>query len=266
MIRIEKTEISGIKDLRKKYLDSLIVFQELYLELMIQESSYYHIFCGDNLVGYTIVAPDNILIEFYIHDEYVPRGKEIFSEIINNLNINNIYCKSFDSLLLNFCLLGSYSYTILGNHYRDFHNPGLSRDPRISVRQASLSDIRLLMVQGDDIDELFDTAEQLHTFINTESVFLFHKDNIFAACGTILRVHPDWNYHDLGIWVKKEFRKQGIATQIITWSVGFCKSKNWIPICGCDLENTASIKTLEKCGFVSKYKLIDFKVKENENN
>jgi hypothetical protein len=33
------------------------------------------------------------------------------------------------------------------------------------------------------------------------------------------------------------------------------------PSCGCAIENKASQKTIEKSGFVSKYKLINFMIK-----
>lgn len=259
MIRFEQVKLAEISELRKEYLNSLIVFQELYLELMLPDSSCYLIYENNNIIaGYTIVAPQNILIEFYIFEQFIRRGQSYFSRLINKLNISNVYCKSFDTTLLNFCLLNTMQYTILGNHYRDHINKGITANSRISVRPAEKKDIPLLIDQNDDIDELFETREQLESFIRDQSVFLFNLNDEFAGCGTIIRVHPDWDYQDLGIWVKKEFRRQGVATQIINWSVSHCKSKNWIPICGCDIENLASQKTLEKCGFISKYKLIDF--------
>ena len=262
MIRFEQIELSKISELRNEYLNSLVVFQELYLELMLPESSCYLIYENNFVIaGYAIVASQNILIEFYIFEQFIPWGQSYFSQIIKELNICNIYCKSFYATLLNFCLLNTFNYTILGNHYRDYTDKGIDLNEWIKVRPAEMLDIQFVMKQKDDIDELFETEEQLESFIRDESVFLFYLNDEFAGCGTILRVHPDWDYQDLGIWVKKEFRRQGVATHIINWSVSYCNSKKWIPICGCDIENFASQKTLEKCGFISKYKLINFIVK-----
>jgi predicted GNAT family acetyltransferase len=63
------------------------------------------------------------------------------------------------------------------------------------------------------------------------------------------------------MWVNPQYRRQGIATKIISYLKNNCIDSNQRPICGCAYENFASQKTLEKAGFVSKYKLLGFEVK-----
>jgi len=79
----------------------------------------------------------------------------------------------------------------------------------------------------------------------------------------LIRVHADWDYYDIGMWVHPNFRKLGIATVIVSWLKDKYLKNNWKPICGCAIDITGSQKTLEKNGFVSKYKLIEFNVNNN---
>ncbi len=89
----------------------------------------------------------------------------------------------------------------------------------------------------------------------------FTKTNEFVGCGMVLRTHPDWNFCDLGVWVNPSKRGNAIGSQIILNLREFAINNNMKPSCGCAIENIASQKTIEKSGFVSKYKLINFRTK-----
>lgn len=260
MFQLLKTELSDIENYREHYLKSLPEFQELFLELMIQESGCYSITIANKIIGYTIVTDENTLIEFYLVDRFIPECSRIFRTIIKELSVTHIYCKSFDSLLLNCCLLQLYNYDVLGVMYRDFQQPEVNIKMNITARVANSMDIDLLLNQGDGIEELFENSLQLGNFIDFDTVLMFYQNDQFVGCGTILRTHTKWLYHDIGIWVKSDFRKQGIATQMVTYMREYCISKEWTGTCACAFDNIASQKTLEKSGFISKYKLIDFQV------
>ncbi|MCA1744817.1 MAG: hypothetical protein LC643_03740 [Bacteroidales bacterium] len=115
----EKTSIEKLKDLRIDYLSSLPEFQELFIELMIGDGEGYLIQKGDHVLGYAIKNSQSVLIEFYVKDQYVPVSHEAFKQVLKDLAIHEIYCKSFDALLLNVCLLSSFSYSLEGALYRD---------------------------------------------------------------------------------------------------------------------------------------------------
>ncbi len=73
------------------------------------------------------------------------------------------------------------------------------------------------------------------------------------------RIIKDKNYFDIGMHVVSSQRRQGLGTQIILDLVRYCQDREYIPVCGCDINNAASRKTLEKAGFISKHILIEFK-------
>ncbi|NQU86165.1 MAG: GNAT family N-acetyltransferase [Mariniphaga sp.] len=121
--------------------------------------------------------------------------------------------------------------------------------------------MKLILEQDDLINELFESELQLKNFIKNEYVFVFHKNEEFVGCGMVLRTNIDWNYCDLGVWVRPSNRCNGIGSQIILRLREFALKNNMNPSCGCAIGNIASQKTIEKSGFISKHKLIKFKVK-----
>ena len=260
-MEIIKTSFDILKPLREKYFKSLPEFQELYIELMISDADCFLVKEENNTVsGYAIRTKERVLIEFYLIDNYIPHCLAYFDQIITNLSITNIYCKSFDSLLLSCCMLKSYSYTLLGVLYRDFFDKGILKNPDIIMTQANHASVEMILAQDDSIRELFETENQLRIFIDVEGVFLFSMSTNLVGCGTILKTNQYWNFCDLGVWVHPKFRKTGIGTQILINLRAYSLENGMKPTCGCAIDNIASQKTLEKSGFISKHKLIDFKV------
>ncbi len=260
-MKIVQTSIENIKKYRTDYLNSLSLFQELFIELMICNSDYYIFQANNNEIGYAIRNMDGVLIEFYVLDKYIPDSIEFFSQVLKDLSITDIYCKSFDSLLLSNCLLNNLPYSILGFHYRDYVEPLINKDSSIKMKKADLLSVELLLGQDESIKELFETEQQLIYFIKNENVFEFYKNEEFVGCGMVIRTHPDWSFCDLGVWVNPSKRGNAIGSQIILNLREFSIKNNLKPSCGCAIENKASQKTIEKSGFISKYKLINFKTK-----
>jgi len=257
MIQIVKTELNHIGPLRVEYLNSLSEFQELYLEMFIDNSDIYKIELNGILIGYTIKTADNILMEFYIIDGFIHISSDIFQTLINELEINNIYCKSFDNLLLNCCLTNSYTYNLIGSLFRDYFDTDKLPINDLKIRFAENKDYPFLLQQEG---ELYETQEELEKFVNGNNVIMFQRDEQLLGCGYLIKVHAKYNYYDIGMWVNPTYRKQGFATLIISYLKDMCITNGWEPICGCAIDNVASQRTLEKNGFVCKHKLIEFTI------
>ena len=259
-MNILKTTLDKIAKYRINYLNSLPEFQELFIELMINNSDCYFLQIEDNKIGYTIRNTNSVLIEFYVLSQYIPESNNIFSQVLKDLSITEVYCKSFDALLLSNCLLSSMSYSVLGVLYRDYVKDKTKKDQDLIMEKADLPSRELLISQEGSIRELFETEQQLTYFIQNENVFIFYKNDELIGCGMVLRTNPDWDYCDLGVWVNPLKRRNGFGSQIIIKLREYALKKNMKPSCGCALENLASQRTLEKSGYVSQYKLINFKI------
>lgn len=257
MIQILKTNYKGIEPLRFKYLRSLPEFQELYLELMAENADYYLLEPGGETAGYAIVTSENILVEFFVKGRYIAGCHLYFDKILSDLQVKKVYCKSFDSLLLNCCLERFKTYKSAGTLFRDFFQTEKEDLEGITIRVAEQQDIPFLLLQKDG---LYETPDELKRFVSGKNISLFLKEDNLLGCSFLIRVCPDRDYYDIGMWVNPDFRRQGIATKIISYLKETCLSNGWKPICGCAYENIASRKALEKNGFFSKYKLLEFEL------
>jgi len=257
MIQIVKADLNEISSFRSDYLNSLPAFQELYLELFVNDSAIYKIDFDNTSIGYVLITPDNILIEYYLINRFVPLSSVVFQTIIETFSVTTIYCKSFDPILLNCCLMKSCSYKLIGTLFREYIPAEKFVMDGLSIRFANQDDYSFLLQQEG---ELYETPEELEKFVSGNNVIMFQKEGKLLGCGYLIKVHADYNYYDIGMWVNQEFRKQGVATMIISYLKDTCITNNWRPICGCAIGNSASQKTLEKNGFVSKYKLIEFTI------
>ena len=260
-MKISKTTAENIQKYRTDYLNSLPEFQELFIEIMVNDSDLYILQHDNENIGYTIINRDGVLIEFYVTNKFISTSNDIFRQVLEELSITEIYCKSFDFLLLNNCLSNSFSYSVVGVLYRDYIEALVEKDEEIRMKKCDLSSKSLLLGQDDSIKELFETEQQLTAFITEENVFEFYKNDEFIGCGMVLKTNADWSFCDLGVWVNPSKRGNGTGAQIILKLREFAILNNMKPSCGCAIENIASQKTIEKSGFVSIHKLIKFVAK-----
>ena len=112
MMKIIKTEIEKVLKFRSAYFVSLPEFQELFLEILVRESLFFSINAHNADIGYAIISKDGVLLEFYIDNKYMNESLVCFNKIIDDLDVKEIYCKSFDSLLLNNCVLCSFHVSL----------------------------------------------------------------------------------------------------------------------------------------------------------
>lgn len=267
MIEIIETDLSQIRGSRELYFSYLPECQECFMEMLVNEGKYYIISINSKKVGYLITSidkfiaktPDIFLIEFYLQDNYIPLSEEVFSKVLKDLSINKIYCKSYDAILLSSCLMKSMPYKVFGRLFRlseistKYHLPSLYK-----ARLAEINDYDYLLKQGN---ELYDTPEELEDLIKKKTITLFYLNDELVGCGYKIPIDSKKEIFDIGMWTNPKFRKRGIATYIISYLKYECIENDKIPICACATDNLYSMKTLQKNGFISKYKLIEF-----ENN
>jgi ribosomal protein S18 acetylase RimI-like enzyme len=255
-MKLIKQELNIIEPLRVEYLGSLPLFQDIFLEFSVAFANCYLIQLEDETIGYTIVSDENIMLEYFILDDHAAGALAFFNQTIKALNIKSIYCKSFDFQLLDCCISNGYPYQLIGCLYRDFADKGLPVSNNLSFRFANISDLPFLNNQDD---EVFEPKELLPQFVENKAIIMLENTGKeIMGCGFITRINPSFNYFDLGVWVSPGHRTKGYATQIMLHMKALCEKNKDVPVCGCDINNTASQRMLKKIGFISKHKIIEF--------
>ena len=257
MLVIKKVPYAEVASLRIDYLRSLPQFQEFYLELLVQEARCYLLKIKDVLLGYAIATREHALIEFYLRDEYASQTKTCLREFVEKQCITSILCKSFDTPLLDFSHYYAFFHETTGYLFRDIVDAPTFPLGDLTPSVATESDLTFLLQQKDG---LYDTPEELEYFVKRRSIVLFQRQGELMGCGLLTQIHEMWNYCDIGMWTKPEYRKQGIATCIISYLKETCLQNARIPIAGCHAQNDASKRILEKNGLVSRHTLIEFTV------
>ena len=243
--------------LRNEYLSQLVEPQELYLEMMIWNAESIGIEIENQIAGYVQVK-ENVLLEYFIRNQFLPVNDIIFSQLLNEFEIKSIYCKSFDQLLLTSTLPYIKKRIEIGYHFRDFDDSKpFIEDESISTRFGILDDIPVLETFMKDI---FNDIEELQMVIKNNNLIIFEKDDAIIGFGIFQKTVPNFNWFDIGMAVKPEFRKKGVGTYIISYLKNYCIQRGWKPTCGCDIKNIASKRTLEKAGIYSKHKLYEFEI------
>lgn len=259
MTNLTKTSLHKIAAMRYEYLESLPRFQDIYLEFMINESMCYTIKENDIPLGYAIATNDAVLLEFYLFLPYQNHRTRLFATIVEQLKIESILCKSFDSILLDCCLLNNFTYSLIGCLFRENTGHTGKKSNDLIYRLANENDLPFLLSQED---EVFEPKDLLTKNIADEAIIIVENYNSFkVACGFLTKIHPQFDYYDLGIWVDEAYRRKGIASSTMQYMMNLCVEKKGIPICGCDILNVASQSMLEGLGFISKHKLIEFSAK-----
>ncbi|MFO7371199.1 MAG: GNAT family N-acetyltransferase [Bacteroidales bacterium] len=254
-LQIQKTHPAEVAGMRKKYLNSLVKFQDVYLEFVIRDSACYKLSLENQAIGYAIVSADDVLVEFYIEEKFSKNSPDFFHALVQQLSIKGVYCKSFDHLLLNCCLVYSLPHEVIGYLYRDFSDKGLQLKKALSFRDAEVSDLPFLQQQND---EVFEPKALLKEFVERKGILILEQGDKIIGCGFLTQVVADYPYYDLGVWVEPAFRRQGHAVQIMLYMIRLCHNNGWLPVCGCDAANTASQEMLSKIGFIGHYKLLEF--------
>lgn len=257
MISVKEVSFQEIETLRIDHLSSLPEFQDLFLELQISCADLVVISHTGTSIGYAVMK-GSVMLEFFVKSTSRSDICIHFSEIVKTCCVKRILVQSFDKVLIT-CSSRLYSYHEVGLLYRDFTQATIPKDPDISFRLANLHDLPFLMMQED---EVFDPKDMIPGAIEKNQIILCLNDEKIVGCGFITRIHPLWEYYDIGVWVVPTFRMHGYGAQIISRLKETCVNNRWIPVCGCGVENSGSQRTLEKNGFISNHRLLAFDVTE----
>ncbi|MBN1997576.1 GNAT family N-acetyltransferase [candidate division KSB1 bacterium] len=241
---------------RRDYLNTLVEPQELYLEFIVRKGNYFLVFLDNQPCGYFIIGEKDQIAEFYVADSQLKYADEIFNLFLNSFSVQGVLCKSFDFLLMSQCLRTFSKHKIIGFMFRDVLRKNRTIYTReLFVRPGFIEDFTEISRINDTF---YQNDEELVNDLKNQHLLLFYQNRILIGCGFFQRVIPFQNNFDIGMLVNPAFRGKGYGKFIIQYLVNYCRSNGWRPICGCDVGNIASRKTLEKAGFMTRYVLLSF--------
>ena len=242
-------------EMRERYLNSLSVSQEFFLEQLVRDGIYFEIKSLDNFhLGYAVTNQTH-LIELYLEFP----SHELVSQVVQNmkahLNIDKWYLKSFDPV---FSFIGAEllkSSRVDGFLFRAFSPKQIDGQHFGAISLATSFDISDIMKINDDFFVDFLEVQQ---YIAKQSLYVFKNvDSEILGCGILTRVIEGRSAVDIGFLVSAKHRRKGIGVLFANFLKNTCLGRGDIPIAGCSSENLGSKKTLESAGFITQYQLLE---------
>ncbi len=248
--------LDEIIDLRNQYLDQLLEAQELYLELLVRNSSVFVIKSLGRRIGYFLLGDEAILLEYYVIQDNIDQVDTLLGRIIEKCSIQKALCKSFDHTFLSSCVGFQKRVNVIGINFREYQEKAaFAIFEDITIRPAMVEDEQIILEMNE---EVFEQEEEVREYIDNKQTFLFEKDKEFVGFGIFARVIEGRPEFDIGMLVDRKYRGQGYGEYIVRYLVNYCKQNGWHAICGCAVENEGSRRCLEKAGFSGRYRLLEF--------
>ena len=256
-ISFEKSDIKKITIFREDYLASIEEGQEYYLELLISYSDFFEVVFEEKTIGYFSYNPeDKTLFELYIIPEFIGRYEEVFQFILFEFTVDTALCKSFDHHLLAVCMQAHKSVEVKGILFRERNEVELKTSTEIIIREAEDKDFVKISQMNETV---FVSDEEIRENIKKKEILLFEKETDTIGLGVFSKIFEKRPETDIGMLVTKKYRRLGYGSYIIAYMFDYVKKIGLKPQCGCAYDNIASRIALEKAGFISKYRLFEFK-------
>lgn len=233
------TELTEIADLREHYrreMDCQIVHDSIH-----GRPGWTREFALDiagHLVGYGSLAVDGpwreapTLYEFHVQRPHRLRVFELFERLLATSGARRIETQSNDVALT--VMLQTYARNVRAESilFQDLFQTQLL-PPGAEFRAARDTDVAAL--RAAELDESADWVATL--------------DAQLAGAGGVL-YHYNPPYGDIYMKVTEAFRHRGIGAYLVQQLKAACRAAGKTPAARCNVENSASRRTLQKAGFV----------------
>lgn len=252
MLNFERINVASFP-LRQAYLTELSEPQEFYLEQLVRFGTVWQI----EGVAYGIISEQKQLIEFFVLPEHGSRTKQIFDTLLLNLGVQEVLCKSYDQPLLQLALARSTGVQVVGHLFRHIHDTSFTPRKHCIFRLANAADVAMIASKNDDF---FDSKEEIEAYLHQDGLYILQVEGIDVGCGLAKVVVDGRADVDIGMWVMPEHRGNMYGTHIVRYLKHHFLKMGMRPICGCDVENVVSYRTLVSAGFVSMHQIFAISV------
>ena len=247
--------------LKKEWLSSLTGPQDGMWETFRDNAVTIEIKDADHRIGYGCIGDENQLIQFFITHRYLNQGTKIFQQLKEELKVVKGIVGTNNPIYLSNALHFTKQLDIHTYLFEHFSDP-IINEKKGSFKNCTSEDL-LRMVDWYHAS-LGASVEWLHGYLNglieKGEVFSFERDGkIIGAC-EVRRSNSSLYYADIGMIVSPDFRKKGYGTFLLNQAKSIAIKWGRTPICSCEKKNIGSFRSIQNCGFASKYQLlaIDF--------
>jgi len=229
--------------------------------LYIAHATSYLIKNEGKQVGYCCIDQDKSLNQLFLIDSHLYLMKIIVAELINTNMIVSAHLSSIAPTLFNTCLLFAKSTeaNTINYTFSSEQEKRVSTDI-LNLNKATTYDgnrIRAFFKEEIGFDDSFGYTDNL---IERGEIYVVEEGNEIMATGECRLSDSQSKYADVGMVVKKTWRKKGLGTKLLSELINIALEKKRKPICSTTVDNVASQKAIERAGFYNSHTVfkIDF--------
>jgi GNAT superfamily N-acetyltransferase len=236
-------------ELRARYLDSLALPQELFVEMLVQAGTAWRV--GDD--GYAVVH-DGRVVELLPPTSVDDAPEALLAAVSRRAGAARVLCKSFDRWLLFAALAGPAKVTCEGLMFRRFGDAAPRPVKGTHVRTAGRGDVAAIMNVSDGF---FVDGDEVRAYLEQGGVLLLEDvAGALLAVGIFKPVIEGRVDVDVGMVTAPAHRGRGFGTAVVAAVKAACIARGLHPVCGCAADNVASRRALERAGFVAEHRLL----------
>lgn len=236
---------------RSAYLDGLCHSQELWLEQRVSTGRTWS--WRDHAY---VVADDDEIVEFYAapHLDQV----SVFANAVRACRAHTMVCKSFDEQAITVASgYGATSGNVedVGILFRSHTATRLDLPSGLTISDGRFDDVELI-AQLDD--GFFDDTSEIAHYLSHGGLVVAKLDGALVGCGLSIPVIDGRSAVDIGMWVAPAWRGRGFGASLVGAVAERVHAAGGVPIAGCDIANTASIRSLVRGGFAPDHRMMRF--------
>jgi GNAT superfamily N-acetyltransferase len=253
-LKIELVETS-FDEIKTEIVSNIISYSEpidSYYEDHIIESTHYRISIDTVICGYTSVFSNTMMTQFTLKEIFLPKAREVFSQVLRLTGVSEIYLSTSDSLLL-VMALDNCSAMDVQDYVFQMGNT-LCCNSGFQVQKAELKDAGLVEAKHEGF---FPSVQEK---IAREELFIGRDGDDVVSFGVIENSKLLDDHASLGMFVVKEERGKGYGSMTIARLIDLCLHKGITPVAGCFSKNGYSVNALFNAGMYSKARLLKIKI------
>jgi len=241
-----------ISTLKTEWRNSLTFPNESYEEAVIDGCQHWVLKLEEKTIGYACVSKKHTLYQFYISYKYLMHGTVVLEEFIKQRGTKKAIVGTNNPIYLSMIMHFQKSIEIYGYTFKDTEDVS-QKERDVKFRVAETGDLEQLLNLDDDSEVSEESKKWLKKYfgdcISKGVIFVLKKNNEIIAYLEVRTSTLRFKITSLGVVVSPKYRNQGYGSYLLVKGKSIGKSRHSETICGCNMKNIISRKTIEKSGF-----------------
>ena len=252
-ITFQNCMFEEIKEKVRQYYTENRIIVDSFWEDHVLESSAYKILAEGKIIGFFAIHHKQLLTLFNVDAEYVNCAQELFYKVKHYEEVFEAFIPTGDELFLSLALddfskVEKQAYFSMDSQ-REIESHKINQGLILTL--AAVEDLDLIRQYSDNFFE-----EGLIYHVEAAHIYIARLLAEVIGFGIIDygRVVP--NFASIGMFVREEYRRQGMATNILISLKNVVHAKGLQPVSGCWYYNHNSKKSAQSAGLCSKTRLL----------